>query len=170
MAEKDITFETEESQGAIKISNEVVLIIAAQALNDIKGIHLAASAAEGFVDKLVKKPAQRGVRIYLDDEAKEVDIDVHINIDYGMNIPEISWTIQEAVKKNVETMTDISVKKVNVFVDGVSIEKEPKTPKVKRTKQAAEDSGQPETVEDTAGPAPDLEEVLSDDPDNFDVI
>lgn len=170
MAEKDITFETEESQGAIKISNEVVLIIAAQALNDIKGIHLAASAAEGFVDKLVKKPAQRGVRIYLDDEAKEVDIDVHINIDYGMNIPEISWTIQEAVKKNVETMTDISVKKVNVFVDGVSIEKEPKTPKVKRTKQAAEDGGQPETVEDTAGPAPDLEEVLSDDPDNFDVI
>ena len=69
MAEKDITFETEENPGAIKIANEVVLIIAAQALNDIKGIHLAASAAEGFVGKLVKKPAQRGVRIYLNDEA-----------------------------------------------------------------------------------------------------
>ena len=129
MAEKDITFETEENPGAIKIANEVVLIIAAQALNDIKGIHLAASAAEGFVDKLVKKPAQRGVRIYLNDEAKEVDIDVHINIDYGMNIPEISYAIQEAVKKNVETMTDISVNKVNVFVDSVFLEKEPKAQK-----------------------------------------
>ena len=38
MAEKDITFETEENPGAIKIANEVVLIIAAQALNDIKGL------------------------------------------------------------------------------------------------------------------------------------
>lgn len=172
MAEKEITFATEESPGEIKIANEVVLIIAAQALNDIKGIHLAVSAAEEFVDKLVKKPAQRGVRIYLNDETKEADIDVHINIDYGINIPEISWTIQEAVKKNVETMTDITVQKINVFVDGVTIEKEPKAPKPKRVKQSAEDSSQsqPETADKSLDPAPDLEEVLSDDPDNFDVI
>ena len=170
MAEKDITFETEDNPGAIKIANEVVLIIAAQALNDIKGIHLAASAAEGFVDKLVKKPAQRGVRIYLNDEAKEVDIDVHINIDYGMNIPEISYAIQEAVKKNVETMTDISVNKVNVFVDSVFLEKEPKAPKPRRTKHAPEENGEPQPTDSFDGPEPDLEEVLSDDPDNFDVI
>lgn len=137
MAEKDILFTAGESAGEIKISNEAVLIIAAQALCDIKGIHLAASAAEGIVDKLVKKPTQRGIRICLDDEAKKADIDVHISIDYGMNIPEVSWTVQEAVKKNVETMTSISVGKVNVFVDGVTIEKEPKPPKVKKIKAEA---------------------------------
>ena len=134
MAEKDIIFATEESAGEIKISNEAILIIAAQALCDIKGIHLAVSAAEGIVDKLVKKPSQRGIRIYLDDDAKKADIDVHISIDYGMNIPEVSWTVQESVKKNVETMTSISVDKVNVFVDGVTIEKEPKPPKAKKIK------------------------------------
>ena len=57
MAEKDITFETEENPGAIKIANEVVLIIAAQALNDIKGIHLAASAAEGLPTRTMTSPA-----------------------------------------------------------------------------------------------------------------
>lgn len=134
MAEKDIIFATEESAGEIKISNEAILIIAAQALCDIKGIRLAVSTAEGIVDKLVKKPSQRGIRIYLDDDAKKADIDVHISIDYGMNIPEISWAVQESVKKNVETMTSISVDKVNVFVDGVTIEKEPKPPKVKKIK------------------------------------
>ncbi len=134
MAEKDIIFATEESAGEIKISNEAILIIAAQALCDIKGIHLAVSAAEGIVDKLVKKPSQRGIRIYLDDDAKKADIDVHISIDYGMNIPEVSWTVQESVKRNVETMTSISVDKVNVFVDGVTIEKEPKPPKAKKIK------------------------------------
>ena len=175
MAEKDnITFETEENPGAIQISNEVVLVIAAQVLNDIKGIGLAASAAEGFVDKLVKKPVQRGVRIYLNDDAKEVDIDVHIVIDYGINIPEISWSIQEAVKRNVETMTDIKVHKINVFVDGVSLEKEPKPAKFKRSKREQGGVEQPivqtENTENPQSPEPDLEEMLSDDPDNFDVI
>ncbi len=134
MAEKDIIFETQEHAGEIKISNEAVTIIAAQALCEIKGIQLATSAAEGIVDKLVKKPMQRGIRIYLDDAAKKADIDVHISIDYGINIPEISWTVQESVKKNVETMTSIVVEKVNVFVDGVTIEKEPKPAKTKKIK------------------------------------
>ena len=134
MAEKDIIFATEESAGEIKISNEAILIIAAQALCDIKGIHLAVSATEGLVEKLVKKPSQKGIRICLDDEAKKADIDVHISVDYGMNIPEASWTVQEAVKKNVEMMTSILVDQVNVFVDGITIEKEPKLPKVKKIK------------------------------------
>lgn len=135
MAEKDIILETKKDVGEIKIANEVVLVIAAQALCDIKGIQLATSVAEGIVDKLVKKSSQRGVRIYLNEETKKADIDVHININYGVNIPEISWSVQEAVKKNVEIMTDLSIDKVNVFVDGVILEKEPKPPKAKKIKE-----------------------------------
>lgn len=139
MAEKDIILTTEESAGSIKISNDVITVIAGQALNEIKGVHMAVSVAEGFVDKLVKKSTQRGIRICLNDDEKTADIDVHVNIDYGVNIPDISWTIQESVKKNIETMTDISINKVNVFVDGVTIEKEPKLPKTKKVKQESDD-------------------------------
>ncbi len=135
MAEKDIVFETDTVSGEVKISNEVLVTIAAQALNEIKGIQLATSVAEGFVDKLVKKNTSKGVRIYLNDEVKEADLDIHISIEYGINIPEVSWHIQDAVKKNVETMTDVKVNKVNVFVDGVTVEKEPKVPLIKRVKQ-----------------------------------
>lgn len=134
MAEKDIIIGTKEDTGEIKISNDVVVVIAAQALNEIKGVHLATSAAEGIVDKLVKKTAQRSIRIYLNEE-KNADIDVHISIEYGKNIPEICWTVQDAVKKNVESMTDLSIGKVNVFVDGVTVEKEPKAPKTKKGKE-----------------------------------
>lgn len=55
MAEKDIIIGTHDNAGEIKISNDVVVVIASQALNEIKGVHLAASAAEGLVDKLVKR-------------------------------------------------------------------------------------------------------------------
>ena len=82
------------------------------------------------------------MKIYLSEEEKVVDLDVHIALNYGVNIPEISWKIQDAVKKNVEAMTDITVNKVNVFVDGLVIEKEPKPikpKKEKKAKDAAED-------------------------------
>ncbi len=142
MAEKEIVFETVENAGEIKISNEVILSIAAQALAEIKGISLMTSAAESIMDKLVKKATTGGVKIYLSEEEKVVDLDVHIALNYGVNIPEISWKIQDAVKKNVEAMTDITVNKVNVFVDGLVIEKEPKPikpKKEKKAKDAAED-------------------------------
>lgn len=135
MSEKDIVLETQENSGEIKISNDVITAIAAQALAEIKGVQMAATVAEGFVDKLVKKNSQRGVKIYLDESTKNADVDVHIVISYGVNIPEISWKVQEAVKKNVEAMTDISVQKVNVFVDNVTIEKEPKPQKPKKVKE-----------------------------------
>lgn len=136
MAEKEIIFETAENAGEIKISGDVILSIAAQALAEIKGISLMASAAESIMDKLVKKATTGGVKIYLGEEEKVVDIDVHVALNYGINIPEISWEIQDAVKKNVEAMTDITVNKVNVFVDGLVIEKEPKPAKPKKEKKA----------------------------------
>ena len=41
--------------GAIKISEEVVQTIAAMAVKDVKGVTVAASFADGFVEKFVKK-------------------------------------------------------------------------------------------------------------------
>ncbi len=134
MAEREIIIEAQENAGEIVIANDVILSIAAQAINEIKGVSLSSSVAEGIVDMLVKKSGSKGMRVYLDETGKTVDIDVHIAILYGTNIPEISWTIQEAVKKNVESMTDVSVNKVNVFVDNVTLEKEPKPEKPKKVK------------------------------------
>lgn len=143
MAEKDIVLETTENAGEIKIANEVVLSIAAQALHAIKGVSVIGSVTDTFMDKLVKKNVTGGMKVYLNEEEKRVDMDVHVSINYGLNIPETSWLIQEAVKKNVEAMTDIVVDKVNVFVDGVILEKEPKPEKVKKTKPAKKADAKP---------------------------
>ena len=143
MAEKDIILETKENAGEIKIANEVILSIAAQALNEIKGVSVVGSVADTFMDKLVKKNATGGMKVYLNEEEKRVDLDVHVSMNYGLNIPDTSWLIQEAVKKNVEAMTDISVDKINVFVDGVILEKEPKPEKIKKTKPAKKADAKP---------------------------
>ena len=125
---KDIIFETNEN-GAIKIANEVVMAIASQALEEIKGVSVAVSIADGIVDKLRKKASGKGINIYTDEETGLTDIDVHVNVEYGLNVLEISWAVQEAVKKNITSMTDVKVGKINVFVDGLIVEKEPKAKK-----------------------------------------
>ena len=135
MADKEITFENVENMGTVKIANEVVMTIASQAVADIKGVVVATSLAEDIVEKLVKKSSQKGIRIITDDETSITDVEVHINVVYGINILEISWAVQEAVKKNITTMTDVKVGKVNVCVDGIYVEKEPKPEKVKEVKE-----------------------------------
>ena len=125
---KDIIFEGNEN-GAIKIANEVVMAIAVQALEEIKGVSIAVSIADGIVDKLRKKASGKGINIYTDEETGLTDIDVHVNVEYGLNVLEISWAVQEAVKRNITSMTDVNVGKINVFVDGLTVEKEPKVKK-----------------------------------------
>ncbi len=138
MADKEIIFETKED-GKIMIANEVVMAIASQALSDIKGVSIASTVAEGIVDKLIKKAPGRGISIYTDDETGLTDIDVHVNVEYGLNVLEISWAVQDAVKKNITSMTDVKIGKVNVFVDGVTIEKEPKPRKESKKEIKKED-------------------------------
>ncbi len=125
MADKDIIFETTNS-GEIRIANEVVMAIAVQALEEVKGVAVAVSVAEGLVEKLRKKASGRGINISTDEVSGVTDIDVHVNVEYGINILEVSWDVQEAVKRNVTAMTDVKIGKINVFVDGIIIEKEPK--------------------------------------------
>lgn len=134
MADKEITFETADNAGVVKIANEVVMTIASQAVSEVKGASVATTFAEGIVDIIVKKNTQRGIRVTTDVETGLTDVDVHINVLYGLKILEISWAVQEAVRKNLTMMTDVKLGKVNVFVDGVSVEKEPKPEKQKEEK------------------------------------
>jgi len=135
MAEKEIVFESVDNGGFIKIANEVVMTIASQAVADVKGVTIATTLAEGIVDIIVKKNAQRGVRVSTDADTGITDLDVHVNVDYGTFILDAANAVQEAVKKNVTMMTDVKLGMVNVYVDGVTIEKEPKQEKSKKEKK-----------------------------------
>jgi len=57
-------------------------------------------------------------------------------VEYGVRIPDVSWQIQENVKKAVETMTGLNVVEVNIHIQGVHIEKEVK--EIKEPKEVKE--------------------------------
>lgn len=68
-----------------------------------------------FVNK--KNCADRGVNIYTD--GGKLFVDVHITVMYGLNVSSVVESIQHKVAYTVKEATDITVEKVNVYVDGI---------------------------------------------------
>ena len=66
----------------------------------------------------------KGIKVNQTEEG--VEIDVHITVKYHTKIPAVAWDIQENVKKEVQSMTDLTVKAVNIHVQGVEIPSEDK--------------------------------------------
>lgn len=111
--------------GNVKISEEVVAIIAGVAAMDVPGVAgMSGGIAGGIAEILGRKNLSKGVKVEVGE--KEAAIDLYIIVEYGCRIPDVSWDIQEKVKNAVETMTGLDVIEINIHVQGVNIEKEAK--------------------------------------------
>jgi uncharacterized alkaline shock family protein YloU len=109
--------------GTIKITDEVVAIIAGIAAMEVPGVtSMSGGIAGGIAEALGRKNLSKGVKVEVGE--KEAAIDLYIIVEYGYRIPEVAWTIQERVKNAVEDMTGLSVVEVNIHVQGVNIERE----------------------------------------------
>jgi len=110
-----------EQNGNIKISDEVIATIASVATKEIEGIAgLNLSFTDEITSKFVKKNASKSIKITQNEG--NITIDVSVVVNYGVRIPDVSWEVQENVKKSVELMSGLNVEKVNVIVAGVDFE------------------------------------------------
>ena len=50
------------------------------------------------------------------------EVDVHIIVKYGCKVPSVCKNVQEAVKTNIQNMTEVTVSKVNIIVAGIQAE------------------------------------------------
>jgi len=110
----------ENNENGITISEEVISIISSVAAKSVKGVFgMYTSISGGFAEFLGKKNQSKGVKVLIDGNT--CVIDVYIVVEYGTVIPDISWEIQDKVKNDVEAMTGLNVKAVNVNVEGVNV-------------------------------------------------
>jgi len=121
------TFITErEEMGEIRISSEVVSIIASNAAMEVEGIASLGGGIAGNISQVLgRKNPFRGIKVEV-TENREVNLDLHIVVEYGARIPDVAWKIQERIKHNVETMTGLHVQEINIHVQGVSFDKDSK--------------------------------------------
>lgn len=114
-----------DDYGSVKISEEVVAIIAGIAATDVPGVAgMSGGIAGGIAEILGRKNLSKGVKVEVGE--KEAAIDLYIIVEFGARIPEVAWDIQDKVKSAVQTMTGLSVIEVNIHVQGVNFDKEVK--------------------------------------------
>ena len=109
--------------GEVQIANEVVSSIAGISAAEVVGVD---SMAGGFTNELAGKfgvkNLSKGVKIEMANSY--VVVDLAIQMKYGYNIPETCSQVQEKVAQAINSMTGLTVKKVNVRIAGVSLEQE----------------------------------------------
>ncbi len=109
--------------GNIKISNEVVGIIAGISAMEVKGVHsMAGNFADGITNILGKRNLSKGVKVEVGE--KECSIDANIRVEYGIRIPDVAVAVQQKILKAVTDMTGLKVVEVNVYVQDIYVPKE----------------------------------------------
>jgi|YelNatPaOPRAMG01_1025707.scaffolds.fasta_scaffold00302_17 uncharacterized alkaline shock family protein YloU len=104
--------------GTVRISKEVISIIAGIAAQEVKGVARVGDTFASTFEKLVSGiPIGRGIKVDIKD--KDVYISIPIYILPNFFFPEVSKDIQNHVKEVVESMTGLNVQEVNIIIKGI---------------------------------------------------
>ena len=134
--EKDIE-EVENGTEGIKISSDVIAVIAGVAVSEVPGVFGMAGGFAGGITEVLKGKKNLAKGIKVDTTDNKAKIDVNIIVDYGARIPDVAFEIQNRVKTAVENMTGL---KVDVHVQGVNTESLTEVSKEEETEETNSNS------------------------------
>ncbi len=106
--------------GGIHISSNAVATIAHQATLESYGVvGLAArNIADGLVKSITRDPS-RGITVKYNGD--DIDIEIHVIIEYGTRIRSVAESVANTVRFHVEKALGLKVNRVNVHVAGLRV-------------------------------------------------
>ena len=112
--------------GEIAITESAIAMIAGKAATENYGLvgMTAKSASEevfGFIRFITGDSKKRGVKV-TDVETNTFDIDLYVKLMYGLSMAAVAQNIISHVKYRVEALTGLSVRDVNIHVDGIWVD------------------------------------------------
>ena len=109
-------------RGEININSSVFTNIVGMAASNCFGVKGMAvrSMTDGLVHLLRKEAANKGVLVTFHPDG-DVSIDLHIIVNYGVNISAVGEAIISEVRYVVSKTTETQVRAVNVFVDAIMV-------------------------------------------------
>ena len=112
------------SMGNVSVDNEVIKNIALKAATDINGVYRPRRTfRQKIAHFIVRKDMADGVRLEFISES-ELKLSLKLTVEYGVNIPYITGSVQENVKRAVEYMTGLTVSEVAITITEVNLNKD----------------------------------------------
>lgn len=108
--------------GFIEISNEYFSNLIGKSVSECFGVKgMVSSSAAQKIKSLISKSDITDKGIQVKNEDGKLIVDIHIEVSYGVNISAIVKSIIGKVRYVVEEATGLTVSKVNVYVDAISV-------------------------------------------------
>lgn len=117
-----MVLKTSSDLGEVTISNGVIAEIAGSVATKCYGVVGMASRnkKDGIVNLLRPDSMSKGISINVEDDG--VVAEIHLIVEYGININTVCKSIVNRVRYTIENAVGIKVNKVNVKVEGVRID------------------------------------------------
>lgn len=107
----------------IEISKSVLTDIAATTLDGIEGAEIATASLKVGEVLRNQNPGRKARALRVTREGNDVTVEVGLNVEFGRNLLALSEKAQQAVRENIELMTGLKVRAVNVTVQNVCLPK-----------------------------------------------
>ncbi len=119
-----MVLEINNDLGHVSISDDVIASVAGGTAVSCYGIIGMASknqVKDGITEILGKENYSKGIKVKK-DEGKLI-IDLYIIVMYGTKISEIANNVQSSVKYQIEKTLGVKVDEVNIFIQGIKVNK-----------------------------------------------
>lgn len=107
-------------KGSLMISEKVISTIAVSAVQDVEAVDSIVSQPKSVIDIISQKSSDRKVKVgYVDDV---VEISLRISVKSTAKATAVAEQVQEKVKSAVQSMTGLTVARVNVTVADIAFD------------------------------------------------
>lgn len=107
--------------GEVRVSDEVIAVIAGTAALEIDGVAGMAGNLTGDIGLILgRRNLSKGITVKA--EGNSVSISLNLLIKFGRHIQEVATRVQKRVKTAIENMTGLNVTQININVMGVICE------------------------------------------------
>jgi uncharacterized alkaline shock family protein YloU len=105
--------------GRITISSDAIAHIVGETARECYGV--VGMTARGPVGKLLgrRERLTQGIQIARDADGDGVTIDLHVVVEYGLNLAEVASTVRNRVSYEVGRLTGLPIHTVEVHIDDV---------------------------------------------------
>ncbi len=106
--------------GTLKVSENVLATITRLAATEVPGVDGLTNANAGYKRMILKQTENDAIKIRLTGDVVEISLGVVVK--FGHKVVSIAEQIQNNVKSSVQSMTGVTVARVNVYIAGVVFE------------------------------------------------
>ncbi len=113
----------DEPLGVVDISTSAIATITNQAVNQCYGVvGMSQKNLINGIASFLSSDNRRGINVNMDENG-QINIDVYVVVEYGVRIRTVAQSIQNTVKFHVEKTMGLPIHEVNVFIQGLRIQK-----------------------------------------------